>query len=33
MKKFQWVAYGLDMFGCVIIETKGTDIKDSQKKQ
>ena len=31
MNKFQWVAYGLDMFGYVIIETEGIEAKDSHQ--
>lgn len=32
MEKYQWVAYGLDMFGYVIVETEGVDINDSHNK-
>lgn len=32
MKKFQWVVYGLDMFGYVIIETDATDINEAHEK-
>ena len=32
MKKYQWIAYGLDMFGHVIVEVEGLDKNDSRDK-
>lgn len=32
MKKYTWVAYGLDMFGYVVIETEGNDIIEAHEK-
>lgn len=32
MQMFQWVAYGLDMFGYVVIEIEGMSYAESHEK-